>query len=67
MPKDEGLMLEKVNGVTRSVYRQQDNTVILADKCTCFPDYSKPDKTTGVSFAVKRDPKCPVDAHRSLA
>ncbi|HTT23628.1 MAG TPA: hypothetical protein VMG82_32165 [Candidatus Sulfotelmatobacter sp.] len=74
MPQKKGVFFKKVEqrvrgtmeGVTRSVYRQENGTVVLADLCTCHVDYSRPDKQTGVSFHVKRNPNCPIDEHRRL-
>jgi len=43
-----GLQFAEINGKRRSVYRQLDGTIILADECKC-----------GVRFELD----CPIDDH----
>jgi hypothetical protein len=48
-----GVEFRKVNGVTRSVYRQFDNSFRLADDCICWNGTKKLD--------------CPIDEHAQEA
>jgi hypothetical protein len=54
-----GLFFTKVGERRRSVYQQDDGSVVLADTCSCRVEY-------GPSFAVVRSASCPIDEHRKL-
>lgn len=66
---EKGVFFQKMDAkgasnTVRSVYAQDDGKIVLADTCTCWPDYSKPQVDKGISFTVQRNPKCPIDQHR---
>ena len=48
-----GVEFERVNGVIRSVYKQMDGSVKLADECICWDGLSKLN--------------CPMDEHKVKA
>lgn len=63
--KETGIFFETVKGVSRSVYRQENGQVVLADSCKCIVKHGATN-VKGVSFSVTRNPDCPIDEHRSL-
>jgi hypothetical protein len=63
---DSGIFFEVMNGVRRSVYRQDDRTLILADSCKCTTNYLKIDPNRAINFEIVRNPVCPIDEHRRL-
>jgi hypothetical protein len=48
-----GVEFQKVNGVTRSVYKQFDGSIKLADECICWDGVKKLN--------------CPIDEHAAAA
>lgn len=48
-----GIEFQKVNGVTRSVYKQFDGSTRLADDCICWDG--------------KKKLNCPIDEHAAAA
>lgn len=48
-----GVKFQKVNGVTRSVYKQFDGSIKLADECICWDGVKKLN--------------CPIDEHAAEA
>lgn len=57
---NRGLFFAKVDGRRRSVYQQDDGSVVLADTCSCKVEYRP-------CFTVVRLASCPIDEHRMLA
>lgn len=50
----------------RSVYRQLDDSIILADACVCATDWLST-LHYGPSFKVRHLVNCPIDEHRIKA
>ena len=61
-----GVEFEKVDGETRSIYKQGNGETVLADKCTCKINYSSGQDEKYKPMWVTRNPKCPIDEHRTL-
>jgi hypothetical protein len=61
LPKVRGVAFARMGKQVRSVFRQLDDSIILADACKCFVEY------LGGGMSVRRSSDCPIDEHRIAA
>lgn len=62
IPEFHGVAFTRIGKALRSVFRQTNGDVILADECKCVVEF-----TRGRAMSVKRILDCPVDEHKIRA